>query len=254
MLQSQQLHLLKSITIANLKVRYRKTWIGFLWVLINPVILLTVQSFVFIHLLNIPRSNYIYFLISGFLPWILFSQTLEMGTNILKAQSQMLKAFSIPPLILVGALILENLINFIASVILIYLPLCAYFGYSPFIIATWIVSLFPLVLALTALTYLAATWNIFLRDLKYLVSFLLSISYFLTPIFYPISAIPEKFRPIVQYNPIAMLLRPFQDASLGFVLSEWILHLLFASGIALILLVLSRFSWTRQRNDFFLHL
>jgi lipopolysaccharide transport system permease protein len=83
-----QLNQLRSLTVANLKIRYRKTWIGFLWVLLNPVILLTVQSFIFLHVLNVSRNHYLLYLISGFLPWIFLSQTWELVAGILKEQPQ----------------------------------------------------------------------------------------------------------------------------------------------------------------------
>lgn len=249
-----QLHQLKVLTIVNLKVRYRKTWIGFAWVLLNPIILLTVQSFVFFHVLKISRQDYLLYLISGFLPWVFFSQSVEMGTNLLKSQAAILKAFSIPPALLVGALILENLVNFLVSIILIYLPLCLFFGFPSELVFPWLVSMLPMFVSVAAIVFLLATWNVLFRDLKYIVSFLLSVSYFITPIFYPLSALPENSRWLMNFNPIAVLIKPFQDSALEISAQDWIQSVLISSALAFILSGLSWFSWKKNKNKFYLNL
>ena len=95
---------IRVLTAANLKTRYRKTWAGFLWVILNPLTMYWIQTQVFSRFLKLNVSNYALFLLSGLLPWIFIVQTLEMCASLFVWSSRMFKAFPVSPLVYVFVL------------------------------------------------------------------------------------------------------------------------------------------------------
>jgi lipopolysaccharide transport system permease protein len=239
---------------ASLKVRYRKTWVGFFWVLLNPVIVLSVQGFVFSHLLNLPVETYAIYLISGFLPWIFLSQTLEMGTSQLKSQATVIKALSVKPFFITLSQALENLINFFASALFIVIPLLVITGKPVWLALYWIPSAVPLFIVGLSLTFFAATSNILLRDLRYIISFGLTLLYFLTPIFYPRDFVPEQYRWFLDVNPMTALISPFQVLSQEAGFAGWFLKMLAAMGVAAASGLITYCHWKKIRTKFFLNI
>ncbi len=239
---------------ASLKVRYRKTWVGFLWVLLNPVVILSVQGFIFAHLLNLPVTTYAVYLISGFLPWIFLSQTLEMGTSQLRTHAAVIKALSVKPFYITVTQALENLINFFASIFFLVIPLLIIAEKPAWLFIYWIPSTIPLFIVGLSLTFLAATSHILLRDLRYIISLGLTLLYFLTPIFYPREFIPERFHWLVDLNPIAALISPFQVLVQEPQFTSWLLKLSVAMGVAVATALMAYWHWNRIKTKFFLNL
>lgn len=240
--------------LASLKIRYRKTWAGFLWVILNPIILLGIQTFIFSQILKLPINNYFLYLVCGYLPWVFISQTLEMGTSLLKTSSLPIKAFSIKPFQIITALLFENLLNIYAAVILIIAPLSFISDKILWLIPLWIISTLPLAISVFSLTFLAATTNILFRDLRFLISFVLSVCYFLTPIFYTVDLVPEKWHSLIEYNPFFILIRPFQLLALSFEMNEWITSLSKSLGLATVTLLATLSFWKKTKKAFYLKL
>src|SRR5665647_1643549 len=95
----------KDLTVASLKSRYRKTWAGFVWVILNPLLMFGVQSLVFKRFLGLQIPDYYLFLLGGLLPWIFMSSTIQMGTPIFVTQAQLLRSFKINPMVLLACLL-----------------------------------------------------------------------------------------------------------------------------------------------------
>jgi lipopolysaccharide transport system permease protein len=239
-----------ALTGANLKSRYRKTIAGFLWVVLNPLIMYGVQSLVFTVFLKIQLPRYAIFLVAGLLPWIFIQQTLEMCTSILVTNGRLLKSFQVNPLVYLVSQVTDNLINFLAAFGLVLVPLCLMDtgqGHLRLLI------LLPIPVALMALAvlgmaWLLATWQVFLRDTRFVVSFVLSISFFLTPIFYPVSYVPPELRIFAEINPFYRLIVPFQILLHDYDAERFGLSLFYAFGIASGFLGWAYLNWERKRN------
>ena len=105
-----------------MKARYRKTIAGFLWVILNPIILYLVQSVVFKKVLKIDIPDYTLFLLGGLLPWIFITNTLEMSIPYLYNSHNLLRGFRINPLLLVLSQVLDNFFNFLVAFVIILIP------------------------------------------------------------------------------------------------------------------------------------
>ncbi len=241
------------LTLASLKSRYRKTFAGFFWVLMNPLMMFGVQSLVFKKFMRIEVPDYSLFLLSGLLPWIFFTQTIQMGTPIFVTYSQLLRSFKINPIVILSSQVLDNFINFIMSFLIILIPLYLFSSRPWGGIVLLPLAVIPLAIGTFSLTAILSTLNVFFRDINYVVGFIFNLFFFITPVFYPREFIPEDWRWLISFNPIAYFLEPFRS-----LLHEsgegLLLELAWSYLVAVILMVMAWFTWKRKKNDFYYRL
>lgn len=248
------LRLVWRLTQFSMKARYRKTYAGFIWVVINPLLMYGAQGLVFKYFLKIDIENYLLFLLGGLLPWSFIVSSLTSGTSLFQSQSRILKSFEMNPFVLLYSLILDNAINFLAAFLLIYIPLTI-FGKPPGAeILLLPLSMIVLVLGTTAMTSIGAILQVFYRDTRFVVPFLTSVLFFLTPIFYPREFVPESFQWAVDFNPIYILIQCFRGTLYDFNLSQYLTTLSVSLILSLVLMALAHFYWKRKRNEFYLFL
>ncbi|MCO4754826.1 MAG: ABC transporter permease, partial [Bacteriovoracaceae bacterium] len=201
-----------TLTWADMKGRYRNTFAGFLWVMFNPLIMFGVHSLVFKHILKLDIDRYFVFLLAGLLPWIFITSTIQTTANTFLTMRDVLMSFQINPLILLFSKLLDNFINFIIPFICLFIFVTINEGIP--LEGIWYLPLnLTLMLAMTlSLNVLVSTLQVFFRDVQYVVQFGFSILYFLTPIFYPESLVPQQYQWIMKLNPIYAVIKPFQKS------------------------------------------
>jgi ABC-type polysaccharide/polyol phosphate export permease len=245
---------IKILTYANMKARYRKTVIGFLWVVLNPILMYSVQAIVFKKFLKLDLPNYYIFLLGGLLPWLFINSTWDSCTTAIVNASALLKSFQISPLVILSSSILDNLINFLAAFIILGIPAILYEQSFSTSILFLPVSLFILIVFTVVTTALLATLHVFYRDIKYVTHFSMSVLFFLTPIFYPPSFIPENYRWIVDINPLYIIIAPIRlclvDGNISDILQVQFKGLIFISLLVLIFIRI----WKKKKNEIFLKL
>ena len=237
-----------------MRARYRKTYAGFVWVVINPLLMYGAQGLVFKYFLKINMENYMLFLLGGLLPWTFITSSLNSGTSLFQSQSRILKSFDVNPFVLVCSQILDNAINFIAAFFLILIPLMISGGARTPGLFLLPISLIVLVLGTIAMTSICAILQVFYRDTRFVIPFLTSILFFLTPIFYPREFVPDNFQWAVDWNPVYILIQVFRSVVYDYSFYTFLTQLLVSSGLTLVLLVGTYFYWKRKRNEFYLFL
>jgi|GEM_PF-302153 len=243
-----------ALAIAGLKVRYRKTWVGFIWVILNPILLLGIQGLVFSHVLKLSVGTYFLYLVSGLLPWIFLSQTLEMGAAQLKNHALPIKSFGIRPFQLSAALTCENLVNFLATQVLALVPLWIWYGKSTGLLLVSFLYSGLFSLAVFSMVFIFAVGNVLFKDLRYILSFVLTVFYFATPIFYTVDLVPVHLQGFVRWNPFHILLEPFQLLAASPDVEIWLASLGRSLVLTAALCALARFLWRRMQNRFYLNL
>lgn len=204
--------LIQSLVIKDLKARYRGSVLGFFWTFLNPLLLMVIYGLVFSIYLRMGMEKYTPFLLTGLLPWIWFSSSLLMGATSIIEGGGLIKKVFFPPQILPTVTVLANTVNFLLSLPLLFL----FFALFQVKIGWAALALFPamviqfvftmgLVLVVSALTPRY-------RDLSQLLANLLTFWFFLCPIIYPASQIPEQFRFTLVLNPMAAPVIAYQDA------------------------------------------
>ncbi len=240
----------RELTIASLKSRYRKTFAGFVWVVLNPLLLFGVQSLVFKSFLKIELSNYYLFLLGGLLPWVFLSSTIQMSTPIFVTQSHLLRSFKINPMVILSAQIFDNFINFMASLFFTLIPFYYFYHKSFLGLSLLPIALLPLLIGTMALSLLLSLTNVFFRDTNFVVGFAFNLLFYLTPIFYPKNFIPPSWHWIVDYNPILYLLEPFRQL-IYFDGHQFLISLMKGLFVSITLLVVGIITWKRKRNVFY---
>jgi len=246
-----ELRQMYELTLASLKSRYRKTWAGFLWVILNPILMFGVQSLVFKHILKINIPEYLLFLMGGLLPWIFLTTTIQMGTPVFVTQGQLLRSFKINPWIVLGAQVMDSFLNFLASFFLLLIPLFIFSDKSFTSLFLLPLAFIPLLIGTLSITIILSIMNLFYRDINFVMGFIFSILFFLTPIFYPKEFIPPQYDWIISMNPFIYFIDPFRlliynpDFPLFVIaaLKGMILSLLFTLGAIWV--------WKRKRNEFY---
>lgn len=242
------------LTWASLKSRYRKTFAGFLWVLLNPLIMFGVQSIVFKQFLRLDVPNFYVFLLSGLLPWIFITQTISMGTPTLVVNAGLLKSFRFNPAVLVASVALDNFVNFLLSVLLIAVPFLVNAEQPAWGLLFAPLCLVPLLLGTLSITLFTSLLHVFFRDTNFVLGFAFSILFFLTPIFYPVDFVPEHYRWMIDFNPLYQLLRPIRLALYSPDPYEWVRPWFVSMAWALGLTALSYLFWRRKRNELYIQL
>ncbi|HXH29220.1 MAG TPA: ABC transporter permease [Bacteriovoracaceae bacterium] len=239
------------LTIASIKSRYRKTWAGFLWVVLSPIIMFGVQSLVFRKFLRLQMPDYFLFLTGGLLPWIFISTTIQMGTPIFVQQSHLLRSFKVNPWVILCAQVLDNFINFMISFLIILLPLYVTSDRSFSTLLLLPLALLPMFIGTLAITVSLSVLNIFYRDINFIMGFLFSLLFFLTPVFYPKSFVPEEWQWVIVLNPMIYFIDPFRTIIYAPDSQALMLALIKSSAVAGLFCLIAFLVWKRKRNDFY---
>lgn len=235
----------------DLKVRYKQTVIGAAWAVIQPFVLMIVFTLFFSRLAGIPSdgSPYPVFAYCALLPWQLFAHALAESSNSLVANERLITKIYFPRLVVPLSSVIAGLIDFAISFVIL-LGLMAYYGIRPTLAALFL-PLFVLLALATALG--VGLWfsalNVKYRDVRYTITFLTQVWFFATPIVYPSSIVPERWRAFYGLNPMAGVVEGFRWALLGqskpsgplLAVSVAVVILLLASGL---------FYFRRMENTF----
>jgi lipopolysaccharide transport system permease protein len=239
----------RALTAANLKSRYRNTFAGFFWVILSPLITFGTQSFVFHTILRLQVPNYHIFLLSGLLPWIFIQQSVEMCTSLYTTSSRLLKSLPVHPLVYLAAQLLDNLVNFLAVFFVLLLPAVSFGQINLVALLLLPVPIFFLLLGVFGICWLLAVLQVFLRDTRFIASFALNIIFFLTPIFYPVEFVPEKYRWMVTLNPVNHLIRPFRSLLHEFSLEAFGQAIVKSAMVSVLLAAAAILFWRAKRNE-----
>ena len=204
--------LIWALALKELKIRYKRSVLGFLWALLNPALLMLVLTFVFSHIMIIAKPHYAVFLLSVLLPWTFFAQSLSYAVESIVGNGDLIKKVAITKAVFPIAAVISNIINLLLS--MIPLAIIVLVTGSPFY-WTWIYLPVPLI-ALTIFTlggtFFFATANVYYRDVSHILQILLQAWFYVTPIIYDESLFPAKYRWTFKLNPVVYVMHGFRLA------------------------------------------
>ncbi len=213
----QRKELVKNLIIKQLKVRYKSSSLGFLWSLLNPLLMMLVYSAVFSRLFDRPGSagldNYAAFLVIGLFTWNFFAGSLSDSVNSFMGNASLIKKVYFPRIILPVASVLTNLVNYLLSLAVVFL-LLGIWGIYPNWTIVYLPALVLIMLLICAgFSFFLATLNVVFRDIEHMIQVMLLAWFFMTPIIYfPWEAfIPERFHSLYLMNPMTGLIISFQQ-------------------------------------------
>ena len=225
----QYRELVRNLVIRDLKVRYKNSVLGVLWSLLNPLLMTVVFTVVFT--LMIPSGDQPYypvFFMCGYLPWSFFQASVMGATGSIVSNANLIKKVYFPREILPLSEALANLVNFLVALIVLFGLIFAFR-----IDVTAALLMLPLVILaelmfIVGMSLLLSTANVFYRDTEHIMTVVMQAWFFMTPIFYPITILPENAQLlgmtvnvqlwVRRLNPMASLVASYRDVLLR---GEW---------------------------------
>jgi ABC-type polysaccharide/polyol phosphate export permease len=203
--------LLKLLVINSIKTRYRRSALGVVWTLLNPLLNTLVLTIVFSQLFRFDIENFAVYLLIGLLVWNFFAQTTTQAMHTLIWGSTLLKRIYIPRTIFAVAIAGNGIINFLLS--MISLAVIMLFTRHPFTPVLWMLPVDIMILTMFTLgvALLMSTLAVFFVDIVDMYGVLLSVLFYLSPVIYPISIVPQNIIGFVELNPIYFLLSLFRS-------------------------------------------
>ncbi|MBV8550178.1 MAG: ABC transporter permease [Acidobacteriaceae bacterium] len=202
--------LIWALALKELKIRYKRSALGFLWALLNPMLQMLVLTLVFSTILSMNVPHYAVFLLSVLIPWTFFSQSLSYAADSIVGNGDLIKKIRVAKLVFPMAAVVSNMINFLLSLIptaLIVLALRHPFHW------TWIFLPVPLI-ALTIFTlgatFFFAVANVYYRDVGHILQIVLQLWFYVSPIMFSIDFFPAKYRWLFKLNPLIFVLNQFR--------------------------------------------
>jgi lipopolysaccharide transport system permease protein len=234
----------------DVKIRYKQTVLGVLWAIIPPFFLMVVFSLFFGNLAQISSDGIPYplFSFAALIPWSLFSEGLTRSTMSMVTNSSIMTKVYFPRLIMPIAGILSPLIDFVIALAILFLMM-GYYGYFPSVA----IILLPAFILLALITSLAvglwlSSLNVKYRDFQYTIPFLIQIWFFLSPIVYPVSMIPEQWQFLYALNPMTGVIEGFRWALLG--TSPPGLTIMISAGVVILILIGGLFYFRKMEQYF----
>lgn len=208
--------LLGNLTRKELKVKYKGSFLGFAWSLLNPILYLVVFWIVFQKILGAGIPNFPIFFLAGLLPWNLFSTSLGSGTSAITGNASLVGRVWFPREILVISPIGANLVHFFLQSIVLAIALVIFrIAPSPAFMALLPFALLTLLVFGGALAIMFAAVNVYLRDTEHLLELLMLAWFWLTPIVYPFAQVAEtmgQYWYLYLLNPMTSIVITFQRA------------------------------------------
>jgi lipopolysaccharide transport system permease protein len=234
----------------DIKVRYKQTILGAAWAVIQPLITMLIFAYFFGILARVPTEGVPapIFYYSGLLLWGFFSNSVTSGANSLIGNSNLITKVYFPRLIIPSAAVGAGLLDFaIASALLVLLV--AYYGYA----VTWhYLLMLPVILLTTLLALGVGIWfsalNVKYRDVRYALPFLIQTWMFASPIIYPSSLVPERWRWAYALNPLVGIVESFRAVVLEREVPWGMLG--YAGVFAAMMLVYSSYMFRRMERSF----
>lgn len=211
--------LLRNLVLRDLKLKYRGSAFGFLWSLMNPLLMIGVYSIAFTFILHVRASGFVFYLLLGVLTWTFFANSAAMSTGSLVDSSGLMKSVLFPRVILPIATVLFNLAQYLLTV-LVFLPIMLALYRVPLSAP---MLLFPVFLLLQVLftigvALILSTGTAFFRDIRHLLDVGLSVLFWTTPIVYELKQVPDALRWMILMSPMSAYITAYHQI---FYYREW---------------------------------
>jgi len=203
--------LVRTLVARELKVRYRRSAIGFVWTMLQPLLMMLVMQLVFSAIFRVQLPNYSVYALAGILFWNFFSQSIVASMNSLRGNAQLLQKLPVPKAVFPLATVISGVVNLLFALVPLFgLLLVTGHSLAPSLfflpVSIFLAALFTLGAGL-----LLSPLAVFFSDVVELIGVLLTLLMYLTPVIYPQEIVPARMRWVVHYNPIRSILEVFRD-------------------------------------------
>lgn len=190
----------------DIKVRYKQTALGILWVIIQPLISTFIFTILFGRLAKIPSNEIPYpiFVLIGLIFWGYFSNSLTRSSQSFIENQRMIQKIYFPRIILPLSTLVTSFVDFLVGLVIL-IPILLFYGYLPTFSSVFVIPFSILIATLSAsgLGLIFASLNVIYRDVRYVLPFFIQLLIFVAPVVYPVSIIGERYRSLMYLNPMS---------------------------------------------------
>lgn len=233
----------------ELTVKYKRSVLGFFWSLLSPLATMIIGSFVFGSIMRFDLKDFVVFLYAAMLPWNFFTISVDFcGVSILNNEG-FIKKIYIPKIIFPLSTVCAQFINMIFSMVAMFIIMLFLGAKITPALLFLPVSFIILILFTFGASLITATATVYFRDTRYLVSVAMTAWFYITPILYPISSMPENLQPIFMLNPTYYIIDMFRQPIYYNSLPSWE-SLLIAAGLGIAVFVVGLCYFYSKERDF----
>lgn len=237
--------------LRDVKLRYKQTLLGVIWVILQPLVAAGIFTLIFGLFADLPSGSveYLPFVFSGLLMWNIFSGALQRAGNSLLSDSRLISKVYFPRIVLPIASACAVLVDFAVALVVMFVLLMV-----SGIPLTWQMLTLPLWVALVLLigigvSLFISSLNVYYRDFSYALPFLVQVWMYASPVVYSPELIPDALKPVYALNPMVGVIEGFRWAVLG--QTEFpLIPVLLAFGIGIVLFISGAFVFYRVENNF----
>lgn len=245
--------LLYFFTWRDIKIKYKQTFFGVLWVVLQPLLMMVIFTVFFGRVLNVPSDNVDYrvFVFTGLMLWNIFSSGIAGAGNSMVNNANIIKKIYFPRLIIPVSAVLVSLFDFVFTLFL-FVALLFYCGTTPDI--SKMILYLPISVGITTFTTLGlgiflSALNVKYRDFRYVIPFLIQAMLFITPVIYPLSMVKnEAIKFILVLNPMAAAIDLFRASITGAAVD---LNVILTGSVICILLFITGIITFRKTEAYF---
>ena len=224
--------------------RYKGSFIGLFWSFINPVLMLTVYTFVFSVVFKArwglgggdSKTSFALILFVGLVVHGLLAEVLNRAPSLIVSNINYVKKVIFPLEILPAISLLAALFHSMVSILVLLLASAAIKFYLPWTVILFPIVLLPLIMLILGLSWILASLGGFIRDIGQTIGIITTVMLFLAPVFYPLSAMPEKYHPYIMANPLTFIIEQSREVLIYGHLPNW-------SGLGLYMLIAIAIAW-----------
>jgi len=200
--------LVTTLTVKEIKVRYKRTFLGYAWSLLNPMVYAVTYWIAFKAILNVGIDGYFVFLLAGLFPWQWLNNALSLSPGAFLANAQLIKKIAFPRALIVASSVATEGLHFLLCLPVLAIVIVITHRGAPAWPWLWGV---PLLFVLQAaiiygIALTVASCNVFFRDIERLLVLALTVLFFLTPVIYERAMVPPTFQPLLALNPFSALI------------------------------------------------
>ena len=196
--------IIKEFVIRDIKIKYRKSYLGILWSLLNPLLTMVVMTSIFSTIFKSNIKNFAVYLLSGQIVVMYFNEATNQAMLSIISNSQLIRKIYIPKYLLCISKIISSGVSLLASLIALLIVCIATGVKIDYKILFSIFPIFYLMIFSLGMGYILATLAVFFRDITHIYGVIMLLWSYFTPTFYPVEILPDNLKILIDYNPLAI--------------------------------------------------